>query len=584
MEDEYQKNRRILIVDDTEGIHGDFRAILGGTDDSAASFDKAESAVFGTTSDLLQEINFEIDSAFQGKEALEKVQQALREGRPYAVAFVDVRMPPGWDGIETIQRIWKEYPELQVVICTAYSDYQWSEITKKLGNTERLLILRKPFDKVEVYQLANALTEKWNLARKASIKMEELKQMIGEKTNELTKTNEQLTKEIAERKEAQEKLEKNGSDLESLIKERTEQLAAEKELLLVTLSSIGEGVITVDAVKQVTLFNKVAEELTGWKFEEVRGKRIDEVIRFIDEQSEETIESPIDRVLKSVETESGTSQDCLVVKGGSIVPVASSASPIRRDDKSVVGIVMVFRDVSRYREIDRMKTDFVSSVSHELRTPLTSIKAYTATIMRDPTMPEDTRREFLSIIDEESNRLANLIEDLLEVSRIEAGTVKVSLHSIDIAGITDQALLALEALAGKKNIQLKRDIAVELPELKADETKIQSVITNLVNNAIKFTPEGGQVLVCAQHQGQELIIRISDTGIGIPKKALKKIFDRFYRVHRPGEQTQGTGLGLAIVKEIISLHGGRIEVESEVGQGTTFTVFLPLSVQQAVFV
>ena len=584
MEDEYQKNRRILVVDDTEGIHEDFRTILGGTDNNAASFDKAEAAVFGTTSDLSQKISFEVDSAFQGKEALEKVRQALHEGRPYAMAFVDVRMPPGWDGIETIQRMWKEYPELQVVICTAYSDYQWSDIIQKLGHNDRLLILRKPFDIVEVYQLANSLTEKWNLAKRASAKMEELKRMIGEKTDELTKANEELTKEIAHRKEAQEKLEKSGNDLESLVKERTEQLAAEKELLLVTLSSIGEGVITVDAVKQITLFNKAAEELTGWKFEEVRGKRIDDVIHFIDEQSKKTIESPIDKVLKSVETESGTSQDCLVVKDGGYVPVASSASPIRRADKSVIGVVIVFRDVSRYREIDRMKTDFVSSVSHELRTPLTSIKAYTATIMRDSTMPEDTRREFLSIIDEESNRLANLIEDLLEVSRIEAGTVKVYTHNIDVAGIIDQALLALEALAEKKNIQLKRDIAVELPELKADETKIQSVITNLVNNSIKFTPEGGQVLVCAQHQDEDLVISVSDTGIGIPKKDLTRIFDRFYRVHRPGEQTQGTGLGLAIVKEIISLHGGRIKVESKVGEGTTFTIFLPLSVKHAVSV
>ncbi|MGD8787350.1 MAG: response regulator, partial [Phycisphaerales bacterium] len=210
MKDENQKNKRILVVDDREGIHDDFRAILVGNGADTSALNEAEAAILGNASDSSQKINFEVDSAFQGQEALEKVKQALQENRPYAMAFVDVRMPPGWDGVETIERIWQVYPELQVVICTAYSDYEWSDIIKKLGQTERLLILKKPFDNVEVQQLANALTEKWNLAKKASVKMEGLEQKIEGKTEELIKTNEQLTKEIAERKEAQEKLEKYG--------------------------------------------------------------------------------------------------------------------------------------------------------------------------------------------------------------------------------------------------------------------------------------------------------------------------------------------------------------------------------------
>jgi len=382
--------------------------------------------------------------------------------------------------------------------------------------------------------------------------------------------------DITDRKKTEEKLKEYHNNLEALVKERTEQLAKEKELLSVTLSSMGDGVIVVDAEKRITLFNKVAESLTGWKFDDVQGKPIDEVFRVINERTKNVAESPIDKVLSSGKVEAQISQDSLVAKDGSECPISASVAPIRNSSGTVIGIVMVLRDVSQEREIDRMKKDFVSSVSHELRTPLTSIKAYTETMLSEPDMPEQAKRQSLAVIDEESNRLANLIEDLLEVSRIEAGNVKIAWKGIDVAAVTNRVLSTLEPLADKKNIQLKSDVSDKLPVFYSDESKVRSVFTNLVNNAIKFTPEQGRVSVCVQCQGQELVIRVSDTGMGIPKEALPKIFERFYRVHRPGTQIQGTGLGLAIVKEIVMMHNGRIEVESEADRGTTFTVFLPL--------
>jgi len=338
---------------------------------------------------------------------------------------------------------------------------------------------------------------------------------------------------------------------------------------------MGDGVIAVDAEKRITLFNKVAEGLTGWKFEEVQGKVVDEIFRVINEQTRKAVESPIDKVLSSGRIETGTDRDALIARDGSECPVSATAGPIRKNDGTTIGVVMVLRDVSREREIERMKADFVSSVPHELRTPLTLIKEYTATILRDPDMPENTRGQFLAIIDEESNRLAKLIEDLLEISRIESETVKIARQGVDIAAVTEQVLSSLEPLAAKKNIQLKADISDRLGELQGDEDKIQSVVANLVENGIKFTPEGGRVSVSVRGQGEQLVIRVSDTGMGIPKDALPRLFERFYRVHRPGKQIQGTGLGLAIVKKIVMMHGGRIEVESEVDRGTTFTVFLP---------
>ncbi len=407
--------------------------------------------------------------------------------------------------------------------------------------------------------------------------------MIKDLERNYLKVLPQVVEKALAHKKTEDALKQYHNNLESLVKERTEQLAEEKELLSVTLSSMTDGVIAVNTEKRVILFNKVAENLAKWRSQEVQGKPVDGVFRFIDEKTRKSLESPIDKVLKSGNMESGTDRDALVARDGSKCPISATAAPICKNDGTTIGVVMVLRDVSREREVDRMKTDFVSSVSHELRTPLTSIKAYTATILRDPNMPDKTRHEFLSVIDEESNRLKSLIDGLLEVSRIEAGTVKVVREPVDIAAIIDQVLPALRPIADKKNIHLETDLGDELGRLQADESKIRSMITNLLNNAIKFTPEQGEVCVSVRLQAQELVIRVSDTGIGIPKEDLPRIFDRFYRVYQPDRQMPGTGLGLAIVKEIVNMHAGRIEVESEPGQGTTFTIFLPLDSQAALY-
>ena len=407
--------------------------------------------------------------------------------------------------------------------------------------------------------------------------------MIKDLERNYLKVLPQVVEKALAHKKTEDALKQYHNNLESLVKERTEQLAEEKELLSVTLSSMTDGVIAVNIEKRIILFNKVAENLTKWRYQEVRGKSVDGVFRFIDEKTRKSVESPIDKVLKSGNMESGTDRDALVARDGSKCPISATAAPICKNDGTTIGVVMVLRDVSREREVDRMKTDFVSSVSHELRTPLTSIKAYTATILRDPNMPEKTRHEFLSVIDEESNRLKSLIDGLLEVSRIEAGTVKVTREPVDSVAIVNEVVQALRPLAGKKNIHLKTDFGDQLGKLQADESKIHSMITNLLNNAIKFTPEQGEVCVSVRQRGVELVIAVSDTGIGIRKDDLPKIFDRFYRVYQPDKERPGAGLGLAIVKEIVNMHAGRIEVESEPGQGTTFTIFLLLDSQAALY-
>src|SRR5438132_1820138 len=201
------ENHRILVIDDNPSIHEDFRKILGPADVKLAhELDADEAALFGETANVSRPRSFQIDSAFQGQEGLEKVRRAVATGAPYAVAFVDVRMPPGWDGIETISRIWKEFPDLQIVICTAYSDYSWDEIAKSVGNSDQMLVLKKPFDNVEVLQMAHALSKKWQLTQIARRQIEELDALVNQRTAELRAANARLTGEVAERAAAEEAL------------------------------------------------------------------------------------------------------------------------------------------------------------------------------------------------------------------------------------------------------------------------------------------------------------------------------------------------------------------------------------------
>jgi two-component system, NtrC family, sensor kinase len=193
------RNRRILIVDDNLAIHEDFRKVLGAGMPTLDALAKSAAAFFGEATAPGADVTFEMDSASQGQEALKLVTTALQENRPYALAFLDVRMPPGWDGIETAARLWERDPHLQVVFCTAYSDYSWSDMRTTLGHTDRFVILKKPFDNVEVLQLADALTEKWRVTEQAALEVSALEQAVEERTREIRAANQALQAQIVER-------------------------------------------------------------------------------------------------------------------------------------------------------------------------------------------------------------------------------------------------------------------------------------------------------------------------------------------------------------------------------------------------
>ncbi|HJR27441.1 MAG TPA: ATP-binding protein [Pseudomonas sp.] len=198
-------NRRILLIDDTPSIHDDFRKILTPTSAHHAELDEMEAALFGSEVKATH-LLFELDSAYGGQEGLGKLIQALQENRPYALAFVDMRMPEGWDGAQTIEHLWQEDPNLQVVVCTAYSDYSWDELLDRLQAHDRLLILKKPFDNIEVQQMANTLLTKWDMTERASIQMSHLEHLVAQRTTEFKQASEALQREIDERKQLESQL------------------------------------------------------------------------------------------------------------------------------------------------------------------------------------------------------------------------------------------------------------------------------------------------------------------------------------------------------------------------------------------
>lgn len=193
-----EDNRRILIIDDNTSIHDDFRKILSPASDPEG-FGRARAALFGEVPTLPPQTHYELEFASQGREGFGLVQAAIQHGKPYALVFVDMRMPPGWDGLETIEHLWYVDPDLQVVICTAYSDHPWEDVSRRIGDTDRLLILMKPFNSVEVVQLASSLTKKWNLARSIKLQIEQLSSSVSRRTAELREANDHLQQGVASR-------------------------------------------------------------------------------------------------------------------------------------------------------------------------------------------------------------------------------------------------------------------------------------------------------------------------------------------------------------------------------------------------
>jgi PAS domain S-box-containing protein len=334
--------------------------------------------------------------------------------------------------------------------------------------------------------------------------------------------------------------------------EEAERAAGEAQAVFY---AIADGVLLSDPYGRVTAMNRALEALTGWTEAEARGRPYAEVLPLATDRAD----GPAD----------------LVSRYGRKVPVAVSSAPIFDARGRVVGGVDVIRDVSREREIDEVKSALISTVSHELRTPLTLIHGFAELlVLRD--LPAERQRSSAVEILDASRRLARLIDDLLSVSRMESGRLVLDPRPLDLAAVVERILSPFRAMAAKHTLRTK--LPANLPVVWGDPDKVEQILTNLVGNAIKYSPGGGEVLVTLDVDGDTVQVSVRDQGIGMSPRDMGQLFEKFYRVDREEvRRAGGTGLGLYITKRLVEMHGGRLWAESWPGVGSVFRFTLPTS-------
>jgi len=338
------------------------------------------------------------------------------------------------------------------------------------------------------------------------------------------------------------------------------------------LYSIRDAVIVVDSFERVVVANAAAEGIFSFRLDRTASRPVAEVINHpefigfvgqIRRNGQEHVKHEI--VLRS--GKDARSFDCIL-------------SCVKDDKGEVTGVAAVLHDITREKEISQAKNDFVSHVSHELKTPLASINAYAEMLVDGEAKDETSLEQFCSIIQSQAQRLNRLIEDILNISRIESGLVKVSKQPLSMAILIRDAVEMIRSYAQEKSISLHTPQAIIFDQVYADKDMMSQVIINLLSNAIKYTPQGGSVTIgCEVHDADGKIrVSVTDTGVGIPPEAMDRLFEKFYRVEANKNVAKGTGLGLNLVKQIVeTVHGGRMFVASEAGKGSTFGFELPLA-------
>lgn len=340
------------------------------------------------------------------------------------------------------------------------------------------------------------------------------------------------------------------------------------------IHSIHDAVIVVDGFDKLVMANEAAERLLGFGFtasqfkpiRELITARHDEFAAFLSDVKAHKAHASR-REMDFVEDEQARTFDCVV-------------SCVYDDREQVCGAVAVLHDITKEREIQQMKNDFVSHVSHELKTPLASIMAYAEMLADGEADDEKTRKEFYGVIQSQAERLNRLIEDILNVSRIESGLIKVNKEPASMTMLIEEQMQMIEGYAEEKGIEIVRQKPIVFDQVRVDKDMMSQVIVNLLSNAVKYTPAGGTVRIETQVDESACLVRVSvsDTGYGIPEEEVGRVFDKFYRVKAHEKHAKGSGLGLNLVKQIVEkVHNGRVFVRSKVGEGSTFGFELPLA-------
>lgn len=340
-------------------------------------------------------------------------------------------------------------------------------------------------------------------------------------------------------------------------------LGAERNQLAGILGSMTDGVITFDAGGGVLLFNPPAAQYLAPLVELAEGQKLGEELQL----------APLAEAFRQV-VATGEVQGAEATVGTRVL--VCRLAPLRDPRGTVRAVVSVLLDMTRERRLEEMRREFVANVSHELRTPLTYLQGYTEAILDGLAADPTEEKKYLEIILDETLRLRRLVSDLLDLSRIEAGQLVLEKGEVDVAELCRQVAEKVRPLAEEKGVRLELAVPASLPPAWGSADRLQQVLINLLDNALRHTPGGGRVSVCGEERDGMLALSVRDTGPGIPPEDLPYIFERFYKVEKARTRTTaGTGIGLAIVKGVVEAHGGRVWAESTPGRGTTFTFTLP---------
>jgi two-component system phosphate regulon sensor histidine kinase PhoR len=356
------------------------------------------------------------------------------------------------------------------------------------------------------------------------------------------------------------------------LEQRIDEISKERDYLRTVLRGMTEGVLLVDGRGRILMVNDALRRLLHLP-PDVTDKTPLEIIRNAE------LETAIRKVLQGEDkvsfdlTESAPGGKTFEVNVVSLL--ASPMEPEGRSEKGR-GAIAVFHDITRLKELEKIRQDFVANVSHELRTPLTTIKGYAETLL-DGALKEEIAFQFVQVIERHSDRLAKIVEDLLALSKIESRELQLKIEPFYLAESLHDVIEFLKETAGRKRISVSQQEVPRSLTVEADRNSLEQVLTNLLDNAIKYGREEGNITVSARETAEkEIQVSVQDDGMGIPKEDLPRIFERFYRVDKGrSKDLGGTGLGLSIVKHIIQAHGGRIWAESQIGKGSTFYFTLP---------
>jgi PAS domain S-box-containing protein len=538
---------RLLVVDDNSSIHDDFKKIFALTAaGSSGRLAAAEKALFAPPDEPAapEQPHYRIDSAYQGQDGVAMAAQARAENAPYAIAFVDMRMPPGWDGVETIQRLWQVDPDVQVVICTAYSDYSWEEILAKLGSTDSLLILKKPFDIIEVLQMAHNLARKWSLTQQARLQIGEMERMVAARTAELRHSEERFA---------------------------TAFRAAPLPQAIVNFST-GKFLDVNDAFCG----------MIGYAKDQILGDSPGFLIRtgLLD-----AMRHP--HPLSNCECE-------LRHKNGQSRRVRLSTQPTTLADQP--HLILMADDVTERLQLEhqlrhRHKMEAVgqlaAGVAHDFNNILTIIQGHLSLQLASGAFTPESRAALTETLDA-SERAAALTRQLLTFSRKQL----FQPQPLDLNALIQQDAKMLRRLIGE-TVELTLDCAENLPAVQGDLPSIEQVLMNLVINSRDAMPGGGKLAISTRaadvsaeeaaqnpeaRAGAFVRLRVADNGHGMDQATLSRIFEPFFTTKDVG---RGTGLGLATVYGIIRQHEGWLTVSSAPGLGAEFSVYLPVAAASA---